>query len=133
MASIMKMTSQQLYQLAKEVEAQERSKSSETAERVTALKAERKALVAEQRKEVAAIDRQISQLQGGVRRRGGAQRGRLSGRVMEMLGEGQATGRELRARLASEDIDATYLSQCLAGLKKQGKVESPERGSYKLS
>lgn len=132
-SKVANMSSQELYRLAKEVEAQERANSSETAERVAALKAERKALVAEQRKALNALDREIAKLTGGGSRRGGAQRGQLSGRVLEMLADGLATGRDLRARLSSEGIDATYLSQCLAGLKNQGKVTSPERGTYKLS
>lgn len=137
MPNLKNMSSKEIYELAKQREAEERANSTETAEKVAALKADRKALVAEQRKALNAIDREIAKLTGGSTRRrssgGGAPRGRLSGRVLEMLGEGEASGRELRARLTAEGIDATYVSQCLAGLKKQGKVTSPSRGNYKLA
>ena len=135
MVNLSKLSSKEIYELAKQREAEERASSSETAEKVAALKADRKALVAEQRKALNAIDREIASLTGGKARRGGsrAPRGRLSGRVIEMLGEGEASGRDLRTRLTAEGIDATYVSQCLAGLKKQGKVVSPSRGNYKLA
>ena len=106
-------------------------------ELIAELKAQRKALVAEHNKALKAIDKEITRLQGGKKprgKRGGAPRGQLSARALELVTKhGPIQGRDLKARLEKEGIDATYLAQTLAGLKKKGQVTSPSRGVYQAA
>lgn len=135
--SLEKMSAEELYELARQREQEESSKVDETKEQLAALKQQRKDLVAEQNKALKALDREIAKLQGGKRGRGrrkssGAPRGQLSERALALVKKhGPIKGRDLKVHLEKEGIDATYLAQTLAALKKKGQVDTPSRGVYK--
>ncbi len=136
--SLEKMSAEELYELAREREQQEAAAVDQSKEQIAELRAQRKALVAEHNKALKAIDKEISRLQGGkkraARRGGGAPRGQLSARALELVVKhGPIKGKDLKARLEKEGLDATYLAQTLAGLKKKGQVASPSRGVYQAA
>ena len=134
--SLEKMSAEELYELARQREQEEASKVDETKEQLVALKQQRKELVAEQTKALKELDREIAKLQGGKRGRGrrkgsGAPRGQLSERALALVKKhGPIKGRDLKGHLEKEGIDATYLAQALAALKKKGQVDTPSRGVY---
>jgi len=133
--SVEKMSAEELYELARQREQEEAAVVDQSKEQIAELKAQRKALVAEHNKALKAIDRELAKLQGGKKRRSsGAPRGQLSARALELVTKhGPLQGRDLKARLEKEGLDATYLAQALAGLKKKGQVTSPSRGVYQAA
>jgi hypothetical protein len=137
--SIDSMSAEELYELARQREQEEASKADVTKEQVAALKQQRKELVSEHNKALKAIDREIAKLQGGKRTRGkrrsgGAPRGQLSARALALVSKnGPIKGRDLKALLEKEGLDATYLAQTLAALKKKGQLTSPSRGVYQAA
>ncbi|MDX1594143.1 MAG: hypothetical protein R3298_07835 [Gammaproteobacteria bacterium] len=136
--SVEKMSAEELYELARLREQEEAAAVDQSKEQIAELKAQRKQLVAENRKALKAIDKEIARLQGGKKRRGrragGAKRGELSARALELVKKhGPIKGRDLKARIEKEGIDATYLSQTLAALKKKGEIDTPSRGVYQAA
>jgi DNA replicative helicase MCM subunit Mcm2 (Cdc46/Mcm family) len=136
--SVEKMSAEELYELARQREQEEATVADQSKEQIAELKAQRKALVAEHTKALKAIDKELATLQGGKKRRAkrgsGAPRGQLSARALELVAKhGPIQGRDLKARLEKEGLDATYLAQALAGLKKKGQVTSPSRGVYQAA
>ncbi len=136
--SVEKMSAEELYELARQREQEEATVADQSKEQIAELKAQRKALVAEHNKALKAIDKELAKLQGGKKRRakraGGAPRGQLSARALELVTKhGPIQGRDLKARLEKEGLDATYLAQTLAALKKKGQVASPSRGVYQAA
>ncbi|NCF09659.1 MAG: hypothetical protein GWP66_03155 [Gammaproteobacteria bacterium] len=136
--SVEKMSAEELYELARQREQEEAAVVDQSKEQIAELKAQRKALVAEHNKALKAIDKELAKLQGGkkqrARRSSGAPRGQLSARALELVTKhGPIQGRDLKARLEKEGLDATYLAQALAGLKKKGQVTSPSRGVYQAA
>ncbi len=137
MKSVDEMTAQELYELAKakEAEEQERQREAMRAELEKA-KAERKALLARHRKELAAIDAKIRELGGRVRSAGGKSggRGRISNTVLEILSDKKEhSTTDLKAELARRGVVANNLNQTLAYLKRQGKIQSPKRSTYVIA
>ncbi|BAN68955.1 hypothetical protein [endosymbiont of unidentified scaly snail isolate Monju] len=135
--SVDEMTAQELYELAKakEAEEQERQREAMRAELEKA-KAERKALLARHRKELAAIDARIRELGGRVRSTGGKSggRGRVSNTVLEILSDRKEhSTTDLKAELAKHGVVANNLNQTLAYLKRQGKIKSPKRSTYVIA
>jgi hypothetical protein len=134
--SLENMSAEELFEMARQREQEEAAMADQSKELIAELKAQRKALVAEHAKALKAIDKEIAKLQGGRKSRGGkrtggATRGQLTARALELVTKhGPIQGRDLKARLEKEGLDATYLAQALAGLKKKGQVASPSRGVY---
>ena len=137
--SIDNMSAEELYELARQREQQESSKADETREQIAALKQQRKELVSAHNKALKAVDREIAKLQGGKGSRGKrsgnrAPRGQLAERALALVAKkGPIKGRDLKALLEKEGLDATYIAQTLATLKKKGQVTSPERGVYQAA
>ena len=136
--SVEKMSAEELYELARQREQEEAANADQSKEQIAELKQQRKALVAEHAKALKAIDKELSKLTGGKKssgkRRSGAPRGQLSARALELVTKhGPIQGRDLKARLEKEGLDATYVAQALAGLKKKGQVTSPSRGLYQAA
>lgn len=127
------MTSDQLFELAKSKQLEEVNREKEAArEQLDALREQRRTLVAEQRKALAAIDSEIRKLGGKTKGRSGAGRsgGSVTKTVLEIVSNGEITTKEINAKLSEQGIEANNLSQMLAYLKRQGKVVSPRRSVY---
>ena len=135
---IQDMNAEELFALAwkREKEEMEREEKKLVKKREE-LKAKRKELVAQHRKELAALDREILKLGGTVRPRGPGRARRAGGgpTISEQLCAIVATQpemaiREIREKAESAGVDTRNLSQTLAYLKRQGRLDSPRRGVY---
>ena len=136
--SVNNMSSAALYKLAQQVEQEERAKQQEASkEKIVALKAKRRQLVAEQKKELAKLDAEINKLGGKApssssrkKRKGGS----VSAAVLEAItAAGEISTQDLKAALDSKGVKAGNLGQTLAYLKRQGKISSPSRAVYVIS
>jgi len=135
---IQDMNAEELFALARKREKEEVDREEKKrAKKREGLKAKRKELVAQQRKELAALDREIRELGGPVRRRGAARARRRTGAPMitEQLCAIVATQpemaiREIREKAEEAGVETRNLSQTLAYLKRQGRLDSPRRGVY---
>lgn len=130
--SIDDLSAEQLYELAKAKEIKEREllKEAQRAQ-LEELKAEKKTIEARHRKELAEINAKIRKLGGrGTSRSGG---GGVSAGVLEILADKkQHSTKEIKDQLQKRGVIANNLAQTLAYLKRQGKVDSPERSIYKI-
>ena len=132
------LTAEELYALARKREKEEAEREEKKfAKEREELKARRKELVAQHRKERAALEREILKLGGTVRRRGPARARRAAGgpTIADQLCEIVATQpemaiREIREKAEEAGVDTANLSQALAYLKRQGRLDSPRRGVY---
>ncbi|MEW7978737.1 MAG: hypothetical protein AB2813_02770 [Candidatus Sedimenticola endophacoides] len=132
--SVDNMSADELFALAskrrEQEQEQEQAREAVRAE-IEALRAQRKALVAEQRKALAAIDAKIRKLGGATRTR--AARGGIGDKVLAVIkAAGRITTKELRAELESQGVTTSNLSQTLAYLKRQDLVKSPARSVYSV-
>lgn len=130
------LSSEELYQIAREREEQERMQEEESRrEQVQALREERRALVAHHRSELAALDRQIRALGGrAAGGRGGRSGGNLSQVVLNAVAEaGQISTSDLRAQLEAAGANVKNLSQTLAYLKRTGRLKTKGRGVYAVA
>ena len=119
---------------AREAEERERERESMRAE-IDQLKAERKAIAARHRKELAAIDAKIRKMGGRVGARGArsSNGSNISASVIEILSDKkQHSTKDIQAELSERGIVAKNLAQTLAYLKRQGKVKSPKRSIYSV-
>ena len=134
--SIDELSAQELYELAKAREAEEREREKEKLRaELDKARAERKAMLARHRKELAEIDARIRKLGGrtGGNRTGGSG-SNVSGNVLDILADGkQHSTKEIQAELQKRGIVAKNLAQTLSYLKRQNKVISPERSIYKIA
>ncbi|MCA1788901.1 MAG: hypothetical protein LC667_03285 [Thioalkalivibrio sp.] len=132
------LTAEELFDLARKREKEEAEREEKKfAKKREALKAERKELVAKQRKELAALDREILKLGRTVRRRGPARarRGDGGSTITDQLCAIVATQpemaiSEIRDKAEEAGVETRNLSQTLAYLKRQGRLDSPRRGVY---
>lgn len=127
------MSSDELYALAlaREEEEQERQRE-EARQLVEDLRNKRRDLVAKQRKELAAIDREIRKLGGKSKARAGKRSGvNVTERVMQIVtSAGEISTKDIKAELENDGLNVSNLSQTLAYLKRQGRVTSPARSIY---
>lgn len=138
--TVEQMSADELYELAARRQAEEEEQKREAQrQELDVLREERRALVARQRKELAAIDSQINKLRGkgknGTAASGRSRAGvNVSNAVLEILAnKKQASTQEIKDELASAGIVANNLSQTLAYLKRQEKITSPERSVYAMA
>ena len=134
------LTAEELFAMARAREQEEAmQRDQESKEKRSELKARRKEMEARHRKELAELDREIQELggpspkpRGAVkRRRGGADGGTISHKLCEIVAtQPEMTTTEIRDHAAAAGIDTKNLSQTLAYLKRQGRLESPRRGVY---
>jgi len=135
--SLEELSSEELYQIARQREEQEREHEEEARRaQVQALREERRALVARQRSELAALDRQIRAL--GGRAAGAARAGRRGGNLSQVVLDavakaGQISTTELREQLQASGSNVKNLSQTLAYLKRTGRLKSKGRGIYAVA
>lgn len=133
--SVENMSAEELYALAQQKEQEEQVAQQEAVrQEIEALRAERRELVAKQKKELAAIDAKIRKLGGrsASRRRGGAG-GKVTTAILDILAGGKANTKDIKATLEAQGITANNLSQTLAYLKRTGRVTSPSRSVYALA
>lgn len=132
--SLETMTSEELYELARQRREDERRQvEEERRERLARLQAQRSEVVARQKAELAALDKQIKQLGADTAKgRGrGSSTSNLSQHVVDIINErGQMSTRELKGELESRGFEARNVSQTLAYLKRNGRVVSTARGVY---
>lgn len=130
------LSAAELYELAKqrEVEEQERERAA-LAKDIEQVKAEKKKLTADYRKQMRALDAKLQAMTGRkTRRRSGVGRGKITERILEIISErGAVSTKDLRAQLEADGIQAANLSQLLGTLKKNGRIVSPERAVYALA
>ena len=130
------LSAAELYELAKkrEVEEQEKERAA-LAKDIERLKAEKKKLTADYRKQMRALDAKLQAMTGRKpRRRSGMGRGKITERILEVISErGPVSTKDLRAQLEADGIQAANLSQLLGTLKKNGRIVSPERAVYALA
>jgi len=130
------MSSDELFALAKNREAQERENEREANRaQIDALRQKRRDLVTKQRKELAAIDSKIRKLGGktSTASRSGSRSSNVSKEVLTILkNKKQLSTKEIQAQLNKNGIEANNLSQTLAYLKRMGKISSPSRAIYTI-
>jgi hypothetical protein len=126
------LSADELYALAQQREEEE-GKAEREANRqaIEDLKAQRKAMVAEHKKALSNLDRQIRQLGGKTRRAGRGKKINVTDTVANIVqAAGEISTKDIRVALESQGIDASNLAQTLAYLKRQGRVGSPSRSIY---
>jgi hypothetical protein len=138
--NIADLSAEELYALARAREQEEAARrEQEIKGRRDELKARRKETEARHRKELAEIDREIQDLGGsapkkrttGARRRGAAGTESISQRLCEIVAtQSEMTVSEIRDQAEAAGIDTKNISQTLAYLKRQGRLQSPRRSVY---
>ena len=132
--SLTGLSSEDLYELAREREEQEAAEAQEAVRaQIEELRTLRRETVARQRKELAAIDAEIRGLGGRAPR--SKQRRSSGGSVTEHVYEivssaKKISTKDIKAELEQRGVVAKNLAQTLAYLKRQGKVASPSRSIY---
>jgi hypothetical protein len=131
---INRLSSEELFELAKQRENEEMEQQKEALrEQIAELRAERKQTVARHKRELAAIDSKIRALGGRTRSGGGGKGGQMgiSGAVLELLaGVRKMDTKQLREQLEAQGVNTANLGQTLAYLKRTGRVKSQGRGVY---
>jgi len=128
--TIDELSAEELYELAKAKEAEERDRQKEAMRaELDKLKAERKGILARHRKELAEIDARIRKMGGRSGSRTGG--GNVSASVLDILSDKkQHSTKDIQAALQKRGVVANNLAQTLAYLKRQGKIKSPKRSIY---
>jgi hypothetical protein len=135
---IQDLSAEELYALARKREKQEAEREEKAlVKKREALKAKRKELVAKQRKELAVLDREIQKLGTTVRRRAPTRARRAGGGATIgaqlyaiVATQPEMAIAEIREKAEEAGVDTRNLSQALAYLKRQGRLDSPRRGFY---
>lgn len=136
--AIAELSSEELYALARAREQEEEERrEQENKEKRDELKAKRKEMLARHRKELADIDRELQEMGGKAPRVRGTRR-RSAGGVTISQGlceivatRPEMTVSEIREQAEALGIETKNISQTLAYLKRQGRLDSPRRGVYK--
>ncbi len=133
--SVDQLSSDELYELARSREQEELDLEREAAQaRLEELREKRKALTAKYRKDVAAIDREITKLGGRRPGRRRARRGDAGQAILSAIGKaGKISSADLRSALEAQGADVSNLAQRLNYLKRQGQIVSPSRAVYALA
>lgn len=127
------MSSDELFALAEARAEEELERQREEARLVLeGLRGKRREMLAQHRKELAAIDREIRKLTGKNKAKSGRRGGvNVTETVMQIVvNAGEISTKDIKAALESEGLNVSNLSQTLAYLKRQGKVASPARSIY---
>ncbi len=135
-ASIKELSSEELFELAKQKKEEEQRQQEEARkEKLKELRAQRRALLARHRRELAAIDNEIARMQGkGSVRKGRGGRGSATEAVVEIISKaGRITTTELKKQLSEKGVTVGNLPQTLAYLKRQGRITSPARATYEMA
>jgi hypothetical protein len=130
------MSSEELFALANEKQADERQKiEEENKGKISELREERKQMLLRQKKEINEINKRITALGGKVADAAAATgKGRtgVSAAIMGLLEDVEHMDtKTIKEKLEAVGVSVGNLAQSLAYLKKGGKVESVEHGVYK--
>ena len=132
--SLTDLSSDELYELARQREEQEAAEAQEAARaQIEALRQQRREMVARHKKELSAVDSQIRKLGGrtGPGRRRASSGVSISEQVLEIVSKSKKVStKEIKAELENRGVVANNLAQTLAYLKRQGKIKSPARSIY---
>jgi hypothetical protein len=130
--SLEELSADELYALAQEREQQEAEAQREAVkQQVDELRAQRKTLIAEHKKELAALDKEIRKLGGRTRSRRAGGGENVTDVVLGIVqAAGEISTKDIRAQLEAQGVEAANLAQTLAYLKRQGRVTSPSRSVY---
>ena len=135
--SIDDMSAEELFELARQKEQQEAEAQREAHKaRVEELREQRKQLIAEHKKAIAAIDRELKELGKGRGSSSAAGRGRgdQSKTMLEIIAKhGPISTADLKAKLQEQGLDTKNLSQQLNYLKRRGAVTTPARATYAIA
>lgn len=132
--SLSEMSSEELYELARQREEQESAEEREAARaKIEELREQRREMLARHRKELAALEAEIRAYGGRTasrgKRRGGA--ASVTDQVLEIVSQAKKIStKDIKGQLEERGVVANNLAQTLAYLKKQGKVTSPARSIY---
>lgn len=137
------LSAEELYALARQRQQEEEQEKIEAfRERRNELKAERREMLLRHRRELAQIDKEIEEMGGGVVRRQRASKGprtsdgdgsaTISQALCDIVAQGgEMDTQTIRVQAETQGVDTRNLSQTLAYLKRQGRLESPRRGVYR--
>ena len=136
--AINELSAKELYKLAEKREKEEQEKkAAENKAKIDELKAQRKALIASHRKEIAAIDRQLKKLTGtstGNKIKSKKAAGGTTDSILSLLTSHKSmTTAQIRTELENNGLTVNNLSQTLAYLKRTKRVSSPARSTYSLA
>lgn len=134
--SLDQMTAEELYKLAAQREQKEQEAAVAARQtQVDGLKEQRKRLIADHKKALATLDRELKALSGRHGTTARTNRGEsASKRIIELLQQkSPLSTTQLKAQLLKEEIDAANLGQQLAYLKRKGRISSPGRGLYAIT
>ena len=132
------LSSQELYEIARQREQEEyEAEQAERQSQIDVLREERRQLIADHKKAVAAIDKEIRKLGGRAARGTGGRRGRSGGQsdaIMEIIStNGPISSSDLKAELSAKGMEVKHLSQQLNYLKRRGQITSPSRAVYAIA
>lgn len=134
--TLRQLSAQELFDLARqrEQEEQEQMREAMRAE-IETLKEQRRELINNHKKELAALDRKIRELGGSTRKaRTTRTRGALSAKIIEIIGKaGKISTEALKEKLAAAGMEPKNLNQQLNYLKRRGQIASAGRAVYKLA
>jgi len=134
--SVKELSAAELYELAKQREEEERKQQEEAnKEKLKELRAKRRSLIAKQKRELAALDAEIARLSGRApAKKKKGNKGSVTEAVISIISKaGTITTTELKKELAKKGISTGNLPQTLAYLKRQGRISSPARATYKIA
>lgn len=136
--SLDQLTAEELYELARQREQEEQEQARELLRtRLEELREQRRELVAEQKRALAALDREIHglnrQVKGGVRNRRVGDKTATQQIVDTISAHGPIGSADLKALLDEQGFNTKNLNQQLAYLKRRGQVSSPQRAVYAVA
>jgi Pyruvate/2-oxoacid:ferredoxin oxidoreductase gamma subunit len=129
-----KLSSDELYALAKQKEEDERKWfEEENKAKIAELRQQRKEMLQRHKKEISEINKQIKSLGGRVPVSSAAVQGATSATaaIVEILEAGELDTKTIREKLDELGVGVKSLGQTLAYLKKNGQIASVARGIYK--
>jgi Pyruvate/2-oxoacid:ferredoxin oxidoreductase gamma subunit len=129
-----KLSSDELYALAKQKEEDERKWfEEENKAKIAELRQQRKEMLQRHKKEISEINKQIKSLGGRVPVSSAAAQGATSATaaIVEILEAGELDTKTIREKLDELGVGVKSLGQTLAYLKKNGQIASVARGIYK--
>lgn len=138
---LQEMSAEQLFQLAEQRKQEElEQQRAEREARLEELKELRKTLIAEHKKALAEIDKELGRLQPRARNRSRTPSSTTTnGRKADyetLIGlvaqHGPVSSKALKAHLEVAGISTDQLAQKLGYLKRQGRLETPERAVYRI-
>ena len=130
-----KMTSEELFELAKKKQDERKWIEEENKGKIAELREERKQILLRHKKEINEVNAKIKSLGGRVPVSSAVAKGATgaTAAIVEILEAGELDTKTLRERLDEQGVSVKNIGQTLSYLKKNGKIASVARGIYKKS